>query len=119
MFPVFVLAVDYGEQNYVTREGSYLDTCDFVAEDDPHVCETQGDAVFCPYALYLPESGLYQCRTSPGSYLIAEKSGMTTKLLGTSCPNGQALQEGTRTCIWLNLVYPDTVLYSTVFSTTG
>lgn len=88
MFSVLVLAVDYKPQNYVYRNKEYSDNCTLVAEDDPHICENEGDPVFCPFAIYLPESGLYQCRTFPGSYLITENTYKNAKLLNTFCPDG-------------------------------
>ena len=78
--------------NYVYRgdenTSSYVDNCTYVSEDDPHVCEDDESKVFCPFALYLPESGLYQCRTSPGSYLIEKNGNKGPDYLNTACPKG-------------------------------
>lgn len=92
MFSVLVLAVDNESMNYVYRGNgiarNYTDNCTLVSEDDPHVCEDDEIEVFCPFALYLPESGLYQCRTSPGSYLIVKNGTNSPDLLKTACPKG-------------------------------
>ena len=60
---------------------------------------------------------LYQCRTSPESYLIVGEPNKVPKLLRTYCPPGQALEEGTRTCAEPSTPTRKTVLYSQLFST--
>lgn len=88
-----------------------------MSENDPHVCEDENDPAFCPYVLYLPESELYQCRTSPGSYLIETKDNMFAKILNTVCPDGQALKTGTRECEKLSSSSAELVFVSPLFST--
>ena len=88
-----------------------------MSENDPHVCEDENDQAFCPYVLYLPESELYQCRTSPGSYLIVTNETIVPKFLDTVCPDGQALKTGTRECEELTSSLKESVLVSPLFST--